>query len=222
MLDAAGAAFADDESRTAARELVARALEIAREAAGDLRDLIVRVSSPRRSTRTGSPPPCASSSTASARGAGVAVEIDVQRATRSARARSSGLYQIVREALDQAVRRGPPQPCLRSRLEQTSVGGVALGARGRRCAGATPGGDRRSRASGADDLNATLLLAKRDRSLRTTIRVTLAALGGLRVDSPEGRIYPAPSRSASLWTSCLVGVLLARGGRSTAAPCGKA
>jgi signal transduction histidine kinase len=167
ILDAALLAF-DTRDDDDARELVARARAIAREASGDLRDLVagfepatlhedgfaaaVRELADRVGTRRG-----------------IAVELDVPAAELLGEGARSGLYQIVREALDQAVRRGPPTRVTIS-LVQTPVGGVTFeltddAAQERRQA-VLDGLSAR-----ADDLNATFSYDRTDAA--TTIRITL-------------------------------------------------
>src|SRR5439155_7974395 len=53
----------------------------------------------------------------------VSIEVDVDVAERLAEKTQAALYQIIREALDQAVRRGPPQT-LTLRMRETEDGGV--------------------------------------------------------------------------------------------------
>jgi two-component system, NarL family, sensor kinase len=106
MLDAAQHALADGDGDVG-RRIVTRALEVAREASVDLREIVsgiepdalrelglaaaVRELAERLGTRRG-----------------VEIELDVDGGTKLGEGAQSGLYQVVREALDQAVRRGPP------------------------------------------------------------------------------------------------------------------
>ena len=167
MLDAAGAAFAEGEPE-AARELVTRAREIVREAAGDLRDLIVGFE-PETLHVDGFAAAVRDLADRVGSRRGVVVEVDLPAADLLGEGARSGLYQIAREALDQAVRRGPPSR-VSITLEQTSVGGVTLeladdGAQERRQAVLD------GLAGRADDLNATFSYERTESA--TTIRVTL-------------------------------------------------
>jgi signal transduction histidine kinase len=106
MLDAAHHAMVDGDDEMG-RRIVARALEIAREASADLREIVsgiepdalrelglagaVRELAERFSVRRG-----------------LEIELDVDGPAELGEGAQSGLYQVVREALDQAVRRGPP------------------------------------------------------------------------------------------------------------------
>ena len=123
MLDAAALALGQGDT-AGVTSLVARAREIAREASADLRELIagfepptlhedgfaaaVRELADRVGTRRG-----------------IEIEIDAPAADLLGERARSGLYQIVRESLDQAVRRGPPRHVSVS-LTQTPVGRVEL------------------------------------------------------------------------------------------------
>jgi signal transduction histidine kinase len=51
------------------------------------------------------------------------VEVDVEAAERLAEKTQAAMYQIIREALDQAVRRGPPKT-LKVTMSETADGGV--------------------------------------------------------------------------------------------------
>ena len=167
MLDAAGSAFADGEPE-AAQELVARAREIAREAAVDLRDLIAGFE-PETLHVDGFAAAVRDLADRVGLRRGVAVTVDVPAGELLGEGARSGLYQIVREALDQAVRRGPPTSVTIA-LHQTAVGGVTLeladdGAQERRQA-VLDGLSAR-----ANDLNATFAYERTE--IATTIRITL-------------------------------------------------
>ncbi len=166
MLDAALHALDADDAEHG-RVVVARALQVAREASGDLREIVsgidpvalreqglhaaVRELTDRLTTRRG-----------------VAVELDLAAGDRLGEGAQSGLYQIVREALDQAVRRGPPTR-VRVTLRESGEG-VELVVR-------DDGGRERRQAvmdglaERAAELNGTFA-ATRD-AWGTTIRVTL-------------------------------------------------
>ena len=123
MLDAA--ALALDQGDTAGvTSLVARAREIAREAAIDLRDLIAGFEPP---TLSDDGFAAAVRELADRVGTrrGIEIEIDAPAAELLGERARSGLYQIVRESLDQSVRRGPPRRVSVS-LTQTPVGGIEL------------------------------------------------------------------------------------------------
>jgi signal transduction histidine kinase len=167
MLDAAGAAFADGEPE-AAHELVTRAREIAREAAGDLRDLIASFE-PETLHVDGFAAAVRDLADRIGSRRGIAVTVDVPAAELLGEGARSGLYQIVREALDQAVRRGPPTR-VSVALRQTTVGGVTLEL-------ADDGAQERRQVvldaltARADDLNATFSYDRTESA--TTIRITL-------------------------------------------------
>jgi two-component system, NarL family, sensor kinase len=167
MLDAATSAY-DDGDPQDAHALVVRAREIAREASADLRELIagyepatlhedglaaaVRDLADRVGTRRG-----------------VSVTIDLPAAGLLGESARSGLYQLVREALDQAISRGPPSSISVS-LTQTSTGGVTLvmtddGAQERRQVVLDGLAER------AEELNGTFQHERTDNA--TTIRITL-------------------------------------------------
>ena len=123
MLDAAESAFGTGEPE-AARELVRRAREIAREASVDLRDLIAGFE-PATLHEDGFGAAVRELAARVGIRRGVTIEVDVPAGELLGEGARSGLYQIVREALDQAVRRGPPQRIGVS-LRQTPTGGVVL------------------------------------------------------------------------------------------------
>ena len=118
MLDAASPA--PRRTRASGAAIVARALELTREASSDLRELVAG------SSRT----PCASrvsrprSQLAERQSAGAASpRADVTAGDALGENAQVGLYQIVRESLDQAVRRGPPT---RVAVSMRDCGGVEL------------------------------------------------------------------------------------------------
>jgi two-component system NarL family sensor kinase len=167
ILDAAEAAFGDGDAE-AARDLVVRAREIAREAAGDLRDLIASFE-PETLHVDGFAAAVRDLTDRVGSRRGITVDVDLPAAELLGEGARSGLYQIVREALDQAVRRGPPSRISVS-LQQTPVGGVTLeladdGAQERRQVVLDALTVR------ADDLNATFAYERTETA--TTIRITL-------------------------------------------------
>jgi two-component system NarL family sensor kinase len=167
ILDAAGLAFESGDV-TDARALVARAREIAREAAGDLRDLVASFE-PETLHADGFDAAVRDLCERIAVRRGIAVEVDLPAGVLLGEGARSGLYQIAREALDQAVRRGPPTRVEVS-LRQTPVGGIVLSV--------TDDGNVERRqavldglAARADDLNGTLAYERAEAS--TTVMVTL-------------------------------------------------
>jgi two-component system NarL family sensor kinase len=167
ILDAAGLAF-DAGDVDDARGLVTRAQEIAREAAGDLRDLVAGFE-PETLHEDGFDAAVRELFERAGARRGISVELDLPAAALLGEGARSGLYQIAREALDQAIRRGPPQH-LSLTLVQTPVGGVVLsltddGAVARRQA------VRDGLSVRPDDLNATFGYERAGTA--TTITVTL-------------------------------------------------
>jgi two-component system NarL family sensor kinase len=120
MLDAAVAAL-EDHDVASGRRVVARALAVSRDAAEELRGIVAGLE-PVMLDETGLAAAVEelAERTAGRRGASVEVTID----DHGEGARSS-LFQVIREALDQAVRRGPPSAVSVS-LAKTRTGGVEL------------------------------------------------------------------------------------------------
>ncbi len=106
MLDAAGQAL-DAGDPAAARGIVGRALEVARDAAVDLRDLVSGIEPPVLAEQGFGAAVRELADRLSARH-GVTFDLHLEALVALGEGASSGLYQIVREALDQAVHRGPP------------------------------------------------------------------------------------------------------------------
>ena len=133
MLDAAHHAISAGDVASGA-PIVERALAVAREASVDLREIVSGIE-PDALRELGL---AAALGELTERHAGPArrgVSTSMSPpATTSARVPSPGLYQIVRDALDQAVRRGPP--ARGHDLDPQAAGGVELADRGRRRAGA--------------------------------------------------------------------------------------
>lgn len=123
MLDAVVHALGEDDT-VAAREIARRALQVTRDTAGELRE-IVRGLEPVDLDELGLAGALRelAERVVGRRGATVELELDPD-ATPGADA-SSGLFQIAREALDQAVRRGPPG-AVRIVLRPGATGGVEL------------------------------------------------------------------------------------------------
>jgi two-component system NarL family sensor kinase len=122
MLDAAVAALEGDDV-VSGRRVVARALEVARDAAEELRGIVAGLE-PVMLDEVGLAAAVRelADRTAGRRGARVEVSIDDEGLGEGAR---SSLFQVIREALDQAVRRGPPSSVSVS-VGKTGAGGVEL------------------------------------------------------------------------------------------------
>jgi signal transduction histidine kinase len=105
----------------------------------------------------------------------VRIEVDVEAAEQLAEKTQAALYQIIREALNQAVRRGPPES-VAVRVRETSDGGVET-----EISDDAPGERRRRSleelAERARTLNGRLTVAQGD-SGGTTVRVTLPPYAG--------------------------------------------
>ena len=123
MLDAASAAAADGDA-AGAHPIVVRALTLTREASGDLRELVSGLE-PDALREHGFATAVALLAQRLAARRGIAVEADVEAGEALGEAAAIGLYQIVRESLDHAVRRGPPTR-ISVQLTPTSTGGVEL------------------------------------------------------------------------------------------------
>jgi len=106
MLDAAASAVAAGE-RERAGAIVDRALALVREASGDLRELVAGLE-PDALAEKGFAAAVRLLADRIAARRGIAVETDVAAGDALGEAARVGLYQIVRDSLDQAVRRGPP------------------------------------------------------------------------------------------------------------------
>ena len=106
MLDAAHHALADGDVATGAA-VVARALEVAREASADLREIVSGIE-PDALRELGLAAAIAELAERHAVRRGVEIRARADGAGALGEGAQSGLYQIVRDALDQAVRRGPP------------------------------------------------------------------------------------------------------------------
>jgi two-component system NarL family sensor kinase len=123
MLDAALAAMRGGEE-TAADEILARGLNLARDATQDLRALCDELE-PRALRELGFAAAVGALSRRVSSRREVAIALDVDAADDLGEHAQAGLYQIVREAIDQAVRRGAP-----SRIEVALVpaqgGGAVL------------------------------------------------------------------------------------------------
>lgn len=107
MLDAAHHALATGDVSSGA-PIVERALEIAHEASVDLREIVSGIE-PDSLRELGLAAAIRELAERHAVRRGVAFELDVAAGDALGEGAQSGLYQIVRDALDQAVRRGPPR-----------------------------------------------------------------------------------------------------------------
>lgn len=106
MLDAAHHALAAGDV-TSGAPIVERALQVAREASVDLREIVTGIE-PDALRELGLAAAVAKLAERHTVRRGVAFELDVAAGIELGDGAQSGLYQIVRDALDQAVRRGPP------------------------------------------------------------------------------------------------------------------
>ena len=122
MLDAALEPMREGET-TRAREIVERALELSRTAAQDLRALCDDLE-PRALRELGFESAVAALARRVSARRAVRIEVDVDLGDELGEHAQAGLYQIVREALDQAVRRGAPT--IEVRLDATEAGGAEL------------------------------------------------------------------------------------------------
>jgi signal transduction histidine kinase len=122
MLDAAVQALEDDDGAAGVR-LTARGLAVARDTAEELRGIVAGLE-PVTLHEIGLAAAVRelAERTAGRRGATLDISVDDDDLGEGA---SSSLFQIVREALDQAVRRGPPSTVKLS-LGRTRAGGVQL------------------------------------------------------------------------------------------------
>ncbi len=122
MVDAAVQAL-DDGDLPAGRRIAVRALAVAREAAEELRGIVAGLE-PVTLDEIGLAAAVRelAERVAGRRGAAVSVAIDDEGLGEGAR---SNLFQVIREALDQAARRGPPTTVTVS-LRRTATDGVEL------------------------------------------------------------------------------------------------
>jgi two-component system NarL family sensor kinase len=168
MLDAAGQAIGAGELETAGK-IVARALAITREASGDLREIVAGIE-PVALDELGFGTAVRLLADRIRARREIRIEVDVDAADALGEGARTGLYQIVRESLDQAVRRGPPTQ-IRIVLTETPSGGAELlvaddGSAERRRVVLEGLGER------AGDLNAEFSVDRDDEGW-TVLRVTL-------------------------------------------------
>ncbi|HEU5490233.1 MAG TPA: histidine kinase [Gaiellaceae bacterium] len=123
MLDAGLAELADGDTERAS-EVFARGLELARDAARDLR-LLCDDLEPRVLHQVGFEPAVAALTRRLSARHDVGIDLDVSQAAHLGENAAVALYQILREAAEQAVRRGPPTR-IEISLRATESGGVEL------------------------------------------------------------------------------------------------
>ena len=123
MLDAAHHALAAGDVASGAA-IVERALAVAREASVDLREIVSGIE-PDALRELGLAAAIGELTERHTARRGVAFELDVAAGDALGDGAQSGLYQIVRDALDQAVRRGPPTMVDIS-ITPVAAGGVEL------------------------------------------------------------------------------------------------
>src|SRR5512145_193071 len=123
MLDAGLDALSGGDTERAS-EVVARGLELARDAARDLRALCDDLE-PRVLRRLGFGPAVEALMRRLSSRHDVAIELDVAGADSLGENAALALYQLLREAVEQALRRGPPAR-IEISLRETGTGGVEL------------------------------------------------------------------------------------------------
>ena len=123
MLDAAHHAIAEGDIASGA-PIVERALAVAREASADLREIVSGIE-PDALRELGLAAAIGELTDRQTMRRGVAFDLDVAAGDDLGEGAQSGLYQIVRDALDQAVRRGPPTKVTVS-IIPVAAGGVEL------------------------------------------------------------------------------------------------
>ncbi|HJR96259.1 MAG TPA: histidine kinase [Gaiellaceae bacterium] len=123
MLDAGLSELAGGDTERAAT-VFTRGLELAREAARDLRTLCDDLE-PRVLHQVGFEPAVAALTRRLSARHDVAIDLDVSQAASLGENAAVALYQILREAAEQAVRRGPPTR-IEISVRATEAGGVEL------------------------------------------------------------------------------------------------
>ena len=151
--------------------IVERALAVAREASVDLREIVSGIE-PDALRELGLAAAIAELTERHTQRRGVAFDLDIAAANDLGEGAQSGLYQIVRDALDQAVRRGPPDNVVVSIVP--SDGGAELtiaddGAQERRAAVLAALGER------VAELNGTFSSETNDAGTRISIRLPPSA-----------------------------------------------
>jgi len=170
MLDAAHRALEAGDIASGS-PIVKRALAVAREASVDLREIVSGIE-PDALRELGLAAAIAELTERHTQRRGVAFDLDVAAANDLGEGAQSGLYQIVRDALDQALRRGPPENVVVSIVP--SDGGAELtiaddGAQERRVAVLAALGER------AAELNGTFSSETNDAGTRISIRLPPSA-----------------------------------------------
>ena len=170
MLDAAHRALEAGDLASGA-SIVQRALAVAREASVDLREIVSGIE-PDALRDLGLATAIAELTERHTQRRGVAFDLDLAAAAELGEGAQSGLYQIVRDALDQAVRRGPPENVVVSIL--ASGGGVELriaddGAKERRATVFAALGER------AEELNGTFSSETNESGTRISVRLPPSA-----------------------------------------------
>jgi len=123
MLDSIVAAI-DDDDLAHGRAIAVRSLEIARDAAAELREIATGLE-PIALSEEGLVVAVRELARRAAGRHGFAVELDLVEFAELGEGAASGLYQIARETIDQAVRRGPPAT-IHVVFGPTPTGGVEL------------------------------------------------------------------------------------------------
>jgi signal transduction histidine kinase len=170
MLDAAHHALEAGDVASGS-PIVERALAVAREASVDLREIVSGIE-PDALRDLGLAAAIAELTERHTARRGVVFDLDVAAGNGLGEGAQSGLYQIVRDALDQAVRRGPPENVVVSILP--ADGGVELriednGAEERRTAVLAALGER------AAELNGTFSCETQESGTRISIRLPPSA-----------------------------------------------
>ncbi len=124
QMTSAVAAALEASDLTAARTVAARAEQVAREAATELRDVVTGID-PAALEREGLAAVVRQLAGRTTERTGIAFQLDLPAAGGLGEGAASGLYQVIREAVDQAARRGPPER-IAITLTETERGGIAL------------------------------------------------------------------------------------------------
>jgi signal transduction histidine kinase len=114
----------EDGDTEAARTIGVRALEVAREASAELRE-IVQGLEPRTLHEYGFVAAVRELVERMLVPRGARCDLDLEQAPALGEGASSGLYQVARDTIDQVIRRGPPSS-VRISLRQTPSGGAEL------------------------------------------------------------------------------------------------
>lgn len=175
MLDAAGQSLAAGEHEKALG-MLARALDVTRDASGDLRELMEGIEpAVLHEQGFGAAVRLLADRIRARREIEIDVDVDVDAGDELGEGARAGLYQIVRESLEHAVRRGPPTG-IRVVLRRTAAGGAELlvaddGAAERRRAVVDGLAER------AADLNASIDVERTPAGTAVRVRVPPSAAG---------------------------------------------